>query len=359
MIALYDYFKEKADAGSPLVLVTVFETDGSTYSKAGGQMLIDSHGNFCGMLSGGCLEGDLVERSRAVIESGEAQVATYDLGADDELWGLGVGCDGSLRVLLQPLDARNDYQPFTAIAEVLNGGAPAVLATLVESEALRAGVSVLVRDGRAEGFGVDEETTRLLAREAAGIASPALRTIDVSGGRCLALFAPLMPAPALLILGAGLDSEPVARFAAELGWRCTVADHRPAYIEARNYPPHAHSLSCEAGELHARVDLDTYDMAIVMSHHLVSDRSYLEQLAHSKIGYIGLLGPPGRRDRLLADLGELSAKLRERLRGPAGIVLGGRGPGPIALEIVAEIQQYLAKRSEVSGGVDVRRGGFE
>ncbi len=357
-MALYDFFRTRASAGNPLVLVTVFETDGSTYSKAGGQMLIDADGNFCGMLSGGCLEGDLVERSRAVIETGEAQLATYDLGADDELWGLGVGCDGSMRVLLQPVYADNDYQPFAAIAEVLDGGVPAVFATIVASASLRPGAAALVRGDSAQGFGLADELVASLAREASAIAGAELRDIELAGCDCRILFMPLVPAPALLILGAGLDSEPVARFAAELGWRCTAVDHRPAYVDARDYPRHTQRLCVTADALHARIDLDGFDMAIVMSHHLASDRTYLEQLAASRIGYVGLLGPPGRRDRLLADLGEASGALRDRLHGPAGIVLGGRGPGPIALEIVAEMQQYLAKRGQVSGRVDVGRGGF-
>ncbi len=358
-MSLYDFFSDKASTGEPLALVTVFETGGSTYSKAGGQMVIDSYGNFCGMLSGGCLEGDLVERSRAVIESGEAQIASYDLGADDELWGLGVGCDGNLRVLLQPLTVDNAYQPFAAIAEVLGGGAPAVMATVIESESIRPGASVLIRGERAEGFSIGEETARLLACDAASVASPELRQIGLPDGDCRVLYTPLVPAPALLVLGAGLDSEPVARFAAELGWRCCVVDHRPAYVDTRKYPAHTQSLCCDADELHSHVDLDAYDMAIVMSHHLVSDRSYLGQLAQSAVGYVGLLGPPGRRDRLLAELGDMSDALRDRLRGPAGIVLGGRGPGPIALEIVAEMQLFLAKRGQVSGGVDIGRGGLE
>jgi xanthine/CO dehydrogenase XdhC/CoxF family maturation factor len=79
-------------------------------------MIIDGEGNFCGMLSGGCLEGDLVERAREVIRTGEPQTASYDLGADDELWGLGVGCDGTMRVLLQPLLPQTNYQPFAAFA---------------------------------------------------------------------------------------------------------------------------------------------------------------------------------------------------------------------------------------------------
>ena len=360
-MALYQFFKEKELRGQSLVLVTVFETAGSTYSKAGQHMIIDADGNFCGMLSGGCLEGDLVERARTVTESGEAQTATYDLGADDELWGLGVGCDGTMRVLLQPLSKENDYQPFAAIAEVLNGGTPALIATVIASElvTVEPGAAVVFREDESNSFGIDDDIVERITRETSFAGVAVTRNIEYRNGSCRVLVSKLSPAPALLIFGAGLDSEPLARFAAELGWRCTVVDHRPAYIEARNYPPHTQSLCCNTDELDTHVDLDAYDMAIVMSHHLVSDRSYLERLAHSRVGYVGLLGPPGRRDRLLDELGDLATNLRDRLRGPAGIVLGGRGPGPIALEIVAEMQQYLAERGQVGGSVDVGRSGFE
>ena len=82
-------------------------------------------------------------------------------------------------------------------------------------------------------------------------------------------------------------------------------------------------------------------MAIVMSHHLASDRLYLQQLAETEITYIGLLGPRNRRERLLAEIGAIPANLEQRLYGPAGLDLGGRGPEPIALSIVAQMQQKL------------------
>ena len=100
---LLQFFEERRKRAEPLVLVTVFETEGSTYSKAGAHMLVDKSGIFHGMLSGGCLEGDLAIRAQAVLETGAAQTVTYNLGhGDDELWGMGVGCDGTMRVLLPP-----------------------------------------------------------------------------------------------------------------------------------------------------------------------------------------------------------------------------------------------------------------
>lgn len=346
---LHAFFQDRAARDVPLVLVTVFETRGSTYSKAGGQMLIDADGNFCGMLSGGCLEGDLVERARAVTESGAAQVVTYDLGADDELWGLGVGCDGTMRMLLQPLSAADRYQPYAAIAEVHHGAAPAVLATVVDSDTddVARGAAALIRNGSTASYGLNDAAAALVVSEPQSGEPAWTRTIQSPGGSIRVFYATLERSPALLVLGAGLDSEPVVRIAAELGWRCTVVDHRMAYVDARSYPEPTRAHCCDVDRLSNDVDLSQYDMALVMSHHLASDRSYLEQLAETDIGYVGLLGPVGRRERLLGEIGEVAARLEGRLHGPAGIRLGGRGPGPIALEIVAQMQRFLADRVEV------------
>ena len=70
---LINAFSDWSVDGRPLVLASVFETEGSTYSKAGAQMLINSDGDFQGMLSGGCLEGDLAARARAVLDTGFAR----------------------------------------------------------------------------------------------------------------------------------------------------------------------------------------------------------------------------------------------------------------------------------------------
>ncbi|MDH3266002.1 MAG: XdhC family protein [Gammaproteobacteria bacterium] len=293
LLQFFDTYRERAE---PLVLVTVYETAGSTYSKAGAQMLVNADGVFRGMLSGGCLEGDLAIRARQVLDSASPQTVTYDLGkGDDELWGMGVGCDGLMRMQLQSLLPEDGYAPFAEIAQILRG---------------------------------DE------AREVA------MPLADGSQGELTVL---VEPPPQVLVLGAGLDAEPVVRFAAELGWRCTVVDHRKAYIDNGDFAAATATHCVAADKLSNVADLARFDLAIVMSHHLVSDRDYLLQLADSDIAYIGLLGPHNRRDRLLRDLGTATAgKLEKRLYGPAGIAIGGRGPAAIALSIVAQMQQKLA-----------------
>lgn len=340
---LIGFFEARRDRGDPLVLVTIFETSGSTYSKAGTHMLIDGEGDFQGMLSGGCLEGDLALRAGEVIESGEPQTVTYDLARDDELWGLGVGCDGVMQVFLQALTAANGYQPFQAIAAAMQADGPARLAIVIESGHPDAppGAAAIGEEGRVRGLGLADATAGRLLRD---VRRPVCEQVVVDEHPVSVLNAAIVPPPRVLVLGAGPDAEPLVRLAAELGWRCTVVDHRDAYVASGSFAAAEQVICQPAGELSGALDLSHYRAAVVMSHHLASDRSYLEQLAATDIRYVGLLGPAARRDRLLSELGERGRGLAGRLRGPAGIDIGGRGPAAIALSIVAEIQGVLQGR---------------
>jgi len=85
------------------VLATVVSTAGSTYRKPGARMLIMADGSYLGLLSGGCLESDLKIHAQDVLNSGVARVVEYDMrGPDDLLFGIGAGCEGAMRVLLEP-----------------------------------------------------------------------------------------------------------------------------------------------------------------------------------------------------------------------------------------------------------------
>lgn len=340
-------FGEWREADQRLVLASVYETAGSTYSKAGTQMLITGDGDFQGMLSGGCLEGDLAERAALVSTSGEPQAVSYDLGGtDDELFGLGVGCDGTMRIFLQPLP-RPDYQPFAGVAECLRGDEPAVLATVIESGATVAesGQFALIDRQGVRQTTLSGPVLRAVEEAAAPhleSGSSATGTVSLKDGDVTVLFAAIVPPPRLLVLGAGLDAVPVVDFAARLGWRVTVRDHRPAYFEKADFGNAEQCIAGPAEELAAE-DLQPYSAVMVMSHHLATDRTYLRALAATEVPYTGLLGPSRRREQLLADLDDAGADLAARLHGPAGLDLGGRSAESIALSIVAEIHATLMR----------------
>lgn len=239
---LKDFLERHRAAGAPLVMATVFETRGSTYSKAGARMLIDGEGRFQGMLSGGCLEGDLAMRARVVLESGQAQFATYDLASEsDELWGMGVGCAGVMQVILQALDPARDYAPAAQILDLMAGREALTVITCLESaDPQVAAGSTVVRGGAQRHAG---SGTALLdgfvgdSLAALGLRPGEARIVnfDTERGTLRALVASEAPVPRLLVLGAGADAEPLVRFAAELGWLCTISDHRPAYVDANDF----------------------------------------------------------------------------------------------------------------------------
>ena len=135
--------------------------------------------------------------------------------------------------------------------------------------------------------------------------------------------------------------QPLVDFAGRLAWRITVYDHRPAYAEPGRFPLAEQVLLGRPEALGAAVDLNRYDAAVVMSHHLPSDLAYLRVLSSTRVPYVGLLGPARRREKLLADLGADAAQLLARLRSPIGINIGGRAPESVALSIVAEIHARL------------------
>ncbi len=338
LLPLVRDFRELQAEARPFVLATILSTDGSTYRKAGTQMLITAAGEPRGLLSGGCLEVDLVEHARTVLASGQANVAAYDMrGADDALFGIGSGCEGAMRVLLQRVGPEQAWQPLAAIAE------------LVESRT--GGVLAIQADGPAAGRGwwpgggdaaADEPEAVRAAR--ASCAGAGVVELAASGGPLRVMLLPVPPPPRLLICGAGDDARPLARQAVALGFDVTVCDHRPALL-APAYFPHCRLIDRPAGEFARLPEFAECDAAVVMSHHLAADAAYLGALADCvKVGYVGLLGPPPRRERLLDMLGARAARLDGRLRAPVGLDIGARTPEAIALAAAGELHAWIAGR---------------
>ena len=328
-----------------MVLATVYETIGSTYSKAGHRVLIAANGDYQGLVSGGCLEGDLAERARGVIETGVALAITFDMRDEaDDLWGLGVGCNGLIRVLLQPLTAEENYQPFAGMAERLLLAKPAVVATVIASSggdgALEPGTTLVWAEGET---GTGPSVRLAPGCRAALAAGRAIFRTDTDGAAVL--FAPLEPIRQLLVLGAGLDAVPVVNMAAELGWRVTVADHRPAYLEKGVFAAAEEARLIDPAAMSRELEPARFDAIIVMSHHLMTDQAYLEQLAGEDVGYLGVLGPKDRRERLLAALGGTGKPLQGKLKGPVGLDIGADDPESIALSLLAEMHAVLAGAS--------------
>jgi xanthine/CO dehydrogenase XdhC/CoxF family maturation factor len=343
LTALAAFHESHAIAGTPLVLATVIATSGSTYRKPGGRMLFSEAGRSSGLLSGGCMETDLLEHARAVLREDAARVIQYDLReSSDPIWGLGSGCEGAMQILLQPLLPGSAYRPFSAFTQVLRTRRRLTYATVIRTS--ESGVPI----GTTFFPGEDGES-----RHAEAIASRcaqverdrALNSIVEADNLPYALFVgEVLPPPRLLLLGGGPDAASVVDQASLLGWATTVVDHRPAYATAARFARAERVVLSHPEEVRRHVDPDTFDAVVVMSHHLPSDTEYLKVAADSSLPYVGLLGPAARRERLRADLGASAARLQGRLHGPVGLDIGATTPEAIALAIVAEIHAFLSGR---------------
>lgn len=341
---------------APLVMATVVATEGSTYRKPGARMLFDPRGDAVGVIAGGCFEGDLADRARAVALDGRCRRVVYDMrGEDDEIWGLGLGCEGAVTLLLHRLDPGNHYQPLAAIAEAIGHRRRCVVATVVDDDAGTGplGATLVLDDGGATGAGLDPNACPGIVAACRRLLDPASGAPEPAPGVRLERIA--VP-PRLLILGAGPDAVPVARLALALHFRVTVADHREAWARPERFPPGCTVIAGAPDSLRERVDLGDVDAAVVMSHNYAADLSYLRQLATAPPAYLGLLGPTARRNRLLDELGGARRRaLADSLRGPVGLDLGGETPAAIALSLMAEVHAVLEDRtglpmSVVKGG---------
>lgn len=325
------------DAG---VLATLVATAGSTYRKPGARMMLTADGGYIGLLSGGCLESDLNLHARQVLESGTAKAVEYDMrGPDDVLFGIGTGCEGAMRVLLEPAGpGTHAAAALAAAGAATRAGKPTALLLVHDSSQI----------ALATYHVAAAPSPALAAAAERALCEAASRQVDLEEGarRGRAFVQFLAPPPHILICGAGPDALPVVAAARALGWRVSVVDHRPAYAAAHRFPG-VEVRRADAHDLRATLPLEECHAAVVMSHHFASDVAYLRELAVAGVpDYVGLLGPAARRQRIAQELGDCMEILRPRIRGPVGIDIGAVTPEGIALSIVSQIHAWLAGREQ-------------
>lgn len=302
-------------AGTPCALATVIRVQGSAYRHEGAKLAVASDGRVEGNVSGGCLEEDVREVALRVIRSGVAERREY-CGSADEIaaWDLGVGCEGVVELLIEPVrDPRaversmlDAEEPFVVLTDLATH-ARQVLAGESAVQWLAGGDSRLVHDGRAELFA------------------------DV-----------LLPPPRLLVVSAGDDARHLATLAASVGFRVVVADRRPGLLTPDRFPAPIRLVETDAARLGERVVLDAESFAVVMTHHFADDTDYLRSLLRGPTRYVGVLGPRQRTDRMLGILRADGPVDESRIFGPVGLDIGTDGAEQVALAVVAEL---LAVRS--------------
>lgn len=345
-----------AAAGRRGVLATVVATRGSTYRRPGARMVVAEDGASWGMVGGGCADTDLMERARRVLEGGEPEHVIYDTTAPDDLvWGLGLGCNGVVEILLEPLPRDRPPAALAAAGEAADADRPVVLATVVEAPAggpVQPAQHLVTGGSRAtvDEIGDPELAAAVLADAGEVLAGAGSRlcSYPVAGGEASVFLELVQPPVSLLVVGAGADAVPLVDLGTSLGWRVAVADHRPAFARPERFPGAHAVLLADPHELAGRLAIGPRTAVVVLTHSYRHDGELLRRLLPSPAFYVGVIGPRRRRDALLKDLAaegfEPTPEQLEHLYGPIGLDVGAETAAEIALAVVAEIQAALTGR---------------
>jgi len=348
--------------GERMALATIVAVRGSTYRRPGARLLVPEDGAPIGNISGGCLEGDVADMARLVMQEGVARLAGWDLTADDDaVWGLGLGCNGAIEVFIEPADRAAEVAG--ALRRALEEDRSICLVTVLESEApelVPPGARLVVApDEPVEGSlghaDVDAEAIAA-AQELLEAERSEIRTF-FHGVRAFVEI--LEPPLRLVICGAGHDAIPLVRAAADVGWRPVVVDDRPGFLTHDRFP-HAHAFITvdDPAQVVGAAAIDRRAHVVVMTHNFLRDKEYLRGLLGSGAAYVGMLGPGARTQRLFMELAEEGIQIddaaRAKIHAPAGLDLGAEGPEEIAQAIVAEI--VAVKRGRAGGFLKERPG---
>jgi len=322
------------------MLARVIQVDGSGPRLPGAAMAVNEDGEVAGSVSGGCVEGAVVEHALTLLERGGSELVTFGY-SDDDAFAVGLTCGGTIRLLIEP------YEGFDEIADALKSGHPVSVATVFGGPDL--GAKLLVdADGVVAGSLGNAELDRIVARDAQGELAAGTsaarhygpcgeaRSDDVS-----VFIESFAPAPRMLIFGAVDFTAALASAAKLLGYHVTVCDAREVFATKRRFPMADEVVVDWPHRLVQRVgdELSERDAICVLTHDHKFDVPAIAAAARTDVGYLGAMGSRRTHNERLTRLraeGMTDAELA-RVMGPIGLDIGARTPEETAVSVLAEI----------------------
>jgi xanthine dehydrogenase accessory factor len=340
--------------GRRFVQALLIEVEGSAPLPVGAMLVVDEDGTIEGSITGGCVEGAIVQEAEAILAAGHgAKVLTY--GISDQLAGtVGLMCGGVVHIFVDELGGEARRTELTALQAHADGGAVAI-ATLLESEA--AGARLAVIDDQVTGsLGGPELLDRNVAREARGLLEEGKTTIRRFGadGATLGDELPVhirafAPPPKMFIFGAIDFSAALAPFASQIGYEVTICDARDRFARSTRFSSVAQVSVGWPQETMRDVDLGPRDVVLVFTHDPKFDEPALLAALRTDAGYIGALGSrktTAERELRLRCAGATDAEI-DRLHAPCGLDIGSRTAEETAVSVLAEIIALRAQRAAV------------
>ncbi|MEZ4768617.1 MAG: XdhC/CoxI family protein [Caldilineales bacterium] len=306
----------------------------------GAKIAATGDGRFSGSVSAGCVEGAVLEQCAGVIQSGQPRLLTFGV-ADEEAWGVGLACGGTIRVYVEPFSA---WEPvFASLVERLEANKPLAIVTALDGPA---GKLLVAPDGQTVGpLDLGSHTAAAVSAAQEKLNSGRGGTVQLSDGRTV--FVEVYPKVArLIIVGAVHIAVPLIDLARTLGYYTIIVDPRQAFATRERFPRADEIVNGWPEDVLPGMELDDSAHIVVLTHDPKIDDPAMQASLPSAARYVGALGSrrtnQQRRERLLA--AGISQETLARLHAPIGLPLGGRSPEEIALSILAEIVQVRNKK---------------
>src|ERR1700754_888442 len=361
--AIFAAWRRASEQKQRGALATVVRVEGSAYRRPGARMFVTENKERTGVLSGGCLEGDVAERASKVIETGEPIVVTYDTTSDDDIvWGLGIGCRGVVQILIEPA---SDFRCAGLVQLLEDCGKTAkrgAVATVIRCEGnpqIDVGARALLHtDGvsRSEAgfyrmFCGPEIVNDLRNAVRNGVSE--VRRYQTQRWTVEVFIEVIEPQLPLVIIGAGDDALPLVSLAKTLGWHTTVVDTRARLAIVERFAEADEIVLCRAEEVCDRVRLTDRTAVVLMTHNYLNDLELLKTFLNTPLRYLGCLGPRHRTEQMLLEIPDEIAFLKQ-LYAPAGLDIGADTPMEVAFSIVSEIKAVVTGRE--GGLLRLRKG---
>lgn len=326
-----------AKAGRGVALATVTSSWGSSPRAAGARMAVDDSGHFIGSVSGGCVEGEVLETAAEVIATGRPALLKFGV-SNEKAWSVGLACGGAIEIFVERLSALDYFE--RVLDGLSHGHSTAALVALDSGERAPPDGDALRR------FKLDDDVFGAVKKaEAAGRDV----TIETIRGKFFLEF--WRPPLRLFIVGAVHIAQALAPVARVAGYAVTIIDPRTAFATPERFE--GIYLRAEwPEEVLPQVELDESSALVALTHEPRIDDPALIAALRSPAFYIGALGSSStaekRRKRLISQgFGE---RALSRVHGPIGLAIGAANPAEIAIAIAAEMTSALRQRREVALG---------
>lgn len=337
--------------GRRVVGATLVERIGSAPLDPGAQMLVDDRSNIEGSVTGGCVEGALVEEAQRILGGEAPRVVTYGV-SDEEAVGVGLMCGGTVRVFVH--EHENDaVEVLEAVAGARADDEPVALATLLDGDRAGAQMAIL-GDATVGGLGVTGLLDRSVERDAKGQLDEGISRIRRYGadgavmGSDLAVYIQAFSTqPVMVIFGAIDFSAEMAKVASEIGYRVTICDARAPFVSSPRFSRSAEVVVDWPDSYLEGRELGPRDVVLVFTHDAKFDEPALIAALATGAGYVGALGSRKTQERRIERLRDagLNEEAIARICAPCGLDIGARTPPETVVSILAEVIAVRTGRS--------------